>query len=230
MTKAVRNSCISHPAREPLAILREGYKIICAGNECAALLLNAFEHLANRYGETWIMRSFPELIDDILEQYGETKVRESLKELEKLGFLQSRKNKVIPRDQTKEWLLMVDAVQAALNNVTFNQTSEVRSANLESEASSLYVESVVDKDVDQLLSLYESEIGAATPMVLDQLKDWLEEYGLERIKKAIGIAVDANVRQLRYVRAVLEGKGKFARTGNGKQREITIRGEGTENG
>jgi hypothetical protein len=45
---ATETSCISHPARQRLVVLREDYLALCEGNHCAAALLNFFEHGHNR--------------------------------------------------------------------------------------------------------------------------------------------------------------------------------------
>lgn len=53
-------------------------------------------------------------------------------------------------------------------------------------------------------ALYEANIGLLTPMVADQLRDAEETYPLEWIEAAIREAVDRNVRNWRYVQAILE--------------------------
>ena len=51
--------------------------------------------------------------------------------------------------------------------------------------------------------LYEENIGVITPMAAEKLKDMEEEYPPEWIAEAFGQAVVSNVRNLRYVEAVL---------------------------
>ena len=53
-------------------------------------------------------------------------------------------------------------------------------------------------------SLYEANIGLLTPMVADQLRDAEETYPLEWIAAAIREAAERNVRNWRYVQAILE--------------------------
>lgn len=52
--------------------------------------------------------------------------------------------------------------------------------------------------------LYEENIGALTPMISDELKDMEREFPAHWLEEAMGIAVQANKRNLRYVRGVLE--------------------------
>lgn len=52
--------------------------------------------------------------------------------------------------------------------------------------------------------LYEENIGLLTPMIAEELKDIEHEFPAHWLEEAVGIAVQANKRSLRYVRAVLE--------------------------
>lgn len=53
-------------------------------------------------------------------------------------------------------------------------------------------------------TLYEANIGLLTPMVADQLRDAEQTYPLEWIEAAIREAAERNVRNWRYVSAILE--------------------------
>lgn len=55
-----------------------------------------------------------------------------------------------------------------------------------------------------LFKVYEQEIGAITPLIADALKDAEKEYPPGWVEEAIQIAVERNVRNWKYVRAVLE--------------------------
>jgi len=62
-----------------------------------------------------------------------------------------------------------------------------------------------------IFTLYEQNIGALTPMVADALREAEETYPARWIEEAFRIAVENNVRKLRYIMAVLEDwriKGK----------------------
>ncbi len=58
--------------------------------------------------------------------------------------------------------------------------------------------------VPNIFRLYEENIGPLTPMMADTLRDAEEEYEFEKIKKAMELAVQANVRNWRYVDAILK--------------------------
>jgi DNA replication protein len=63
-----------------------------------------------------------------------------------------------------------------------------------------------------IYQLYERNIGPLTPMITDELKDAEKEFPAEWLEEAMRVAVAANKRSLRYIRAILErwrteGKG-----------------------
>jgi len=76
-----------------------------------------------------------------------------------------------------------------------------------------------------IFKLYEENIGPLTPMIADMLKDAEETYSDEWIAEALEIAVRNNVRNWKYVEAILKRwreKGKH----EGKDRQYT--GQGSE--
>jgi DNA replication protein len=66
--------------------------------------------------------------------------------------------------------------------------------------------------------LYEDNIGALTPLVIDDLKDTVAEFGAEWLTEAMQISVKMEKRNLKYVRAILERWKK-----EGKRSEIDER-------
>ena len=82
---------------------------------------------------------------------------------------------------------------------------------------------VVDRP--NVFKLYEENIGPLTPMIADTLKDAEETYSQEWIAGALEIAVKNNVRNWKYVEAILKRwkeKGKY----EGKDRQDA--GKGSE--
>jgi DnaD/phage-associated family protein len=76
-----------------------------------------------------------------------------------------------------------------------------------------------------LFKLYEENIGPLTPMIADMLKDAEVSYSQEWIAEALEIAVKNNVRNWKYVEAILKRwkeKGKY----EGKDRQDA--GKGSE--
>jgi DNA replication protein len=55
-----------------------------------------------------------------------------------------------------------------------------------------------------IFTLYEQNIGPLTPLIADHLRDMEQEYPAGWIEEAIQIAVEANKRNLRYVRGILK--------------------------
>jgi DNA replication protein len=82
---------------------------------------------------------------------------------------------------------------------------------------------VVDRP--NVFKLYEENIGPLTPMIADMLKDAEETYSQEWIAEALEIAVKNNIRNWKYVEAILKRwkeKGKY----EGKDRQDA--GKGSE--
>ncbi len=74
-----------------------------------------------------------------------------------------------------------------------------------------------------VFKLYEENIGPLTPMIADMLKDAEETYSQEWIAEALEIAVTRNVRNWKYVEAILKRwkeKGKY----EGKDRQNAEKG------
>lgn len=55
-----------------------------------------------------------------------------------------------------------------------------------------------------VFTLYEQNIGALTPMIVEELRDMLHSFSPAWVEDAIRIAVKNNVRRLKYIWAVLE--------------------------
>ena len=60
------------------------------------------------------------------------------------------------------------------------------------------------REASNVYSLYEANIGLLTPMVADHLRDAEATYPLEWIEAAIREATERNVRNWRYISAILE--------------------------
>jgi len=70
--------------------------------------------------------------------------------------------------------------------------------------------------------------GTLTPIIVGQINDLIDEYGPDSMLRAIEVAVNANVRTMRYIKGVLSKDGAKVQTnGNGKQVSVK-RVEGEE--
>ena len=136
----MRTSVIPHSKSEQLVIIREDYLAICAGNHCAAAILNVFEYWTNvkiahqsqaealnsaaesagdkptQDTELWIYKSQKQLKDELLSAYGENKIGEALKMLQSLGYLETRTNPNYRWDKTIQYRLHIENVITALQN------------------------------------------------------------------------------------------------------------------
>lgn len=139
-----RVSCIEHPAREPFALLRRDYMELVDGNTAAAMLLSVFEHWTNsrlntaeeRGGDLWIFRTIEELIAaDLCGAFGRDRVSKALNTLIELGYVERRRNPEKGWDRTWQYLLAIEAVQAAVDGLNKQSrkaefaSSEIRPSN-----------------------------------------------------------------------------------------------------
>jgi len=69
------------------------------------------------------------------------------------------------------------------------------------------------KEPPNIFRLYEENIGPLTPIIAETLGEAEDTYSSEWIKEAIGIAVERNKRNWRYVQAILERWQKEGRHG-----------------
>ena len=163
----MKTSCINHPANEPLIMIRQWQVDACDGNHCAAALLSFFEYWHNirretsekaghvarqaeKHGEelpylpafgTWLQwHNEDELSAGLLDLYGRTKIAESLKLLERKGFLEIHKNPN-PRyvfDKTRHFLFREDKINDWLktyNPRTINRRRQTKKGRQQAENS-----------------------------------------------------------------------------------------------
>jgi DnaD/phage-associated family protein len=61
------------------------------------------------------------------------------------------------------------------------------------------------RDVPNVFQVYEQNIGPLTPLIADALKDAEQTYSAEWVEAAIGEALKRNIRNWKYVEAILKG-------------------------
>jgi len=79
-------------------------------------------------------------------------------------------------------------------------------------SSTVQREAYVKRDIPDIFSLYEQNIGLITPMIAEDLKEAEKLYAVSWIEQAIKEAVSQNKRNWRYVSRILE---RWAREGKG---------------
>ena len=112
----MKTSCIQHPIKEPLIIVRRWQRFFCQGNNCAAALLSFYEYwhniklamqqknqlandIAEKHGDGRVQdetllqhHTCDELMEGIQEIYGRSAISEANKLLESLGAITIHKN------------------------------------------------------------------------------------------------------------------------------------------
>ena len=107
--------------------------------------------------------------------------------------------KKIPSGQSFFYQLLVNEV---------DQLEDVHTCQLVNEVDTQkkVIKETIKKrnDGGNIFSVYESNIGVLTPMIKDELIEIESEYPEEWFPAAVKIAVEANVRKLRYVHGILK--------------------------
>lgn len=70
---SMKSSCIEHPSREPILVIRKWMTEFCEGNSCAACLLSFFIYFHEVKSE---MRDKNKRLNNIAEQHGENRVND----------------------------------------------------------------------------------------------------------------------------------------------------------
>ncbi len=91
-------------------------------------------------------------------------------------------------------------------------------------------ELTLDMERPNIYRLYEENIGALTPLIVDALREAEQTYPLEWLEEAVRIAVQNNVRRWRYVDAILsawkkEGRHEQNRRDSEENRRRYVEGE-----
>lgn len=115
-----RESCIAHPPKQAIAIVRQDYYELMERDACAAALLNIFEYWANAamaveptIERPWVgarpVREFERLLLGIAT---DKQIRKRLLLLEACGFIQTRAPG--KRGEAKSYRVMVPEIQQAV--------------------------------------------------------------------------------------------------------------------
>jgi DNA replication protein len=82
--------------------------------------------------------------------------------------------------------------------------ADVKAGKLVLESEGRVVEAHIHRERANIFSLYEQNIGILTPLISEQLQDASTAYPEEWITEAFRIAVERNVRNWRYIEAILK--------------------------
>lgn len=146
----MKTSCISHPPKTPLIIIRQEYLAICDGNHCEAAILNQFEYWTNIKlgqkeqaeieneiaqagglegieGNLWIYKTHTELHKELMGLFGIRAVGTALQSLVDRGFLERRNNPKYAWDRTYQYRLETRIVQDAILQKCKMEETEMQS-------------------------------------------------------------------------------------------------------
>lgn len=127
-----QKSCIKHPEKTPLVILRSEYLSI-TNNHCAAKLLSIFEYWSNKLLEKasklnqdareWIYKSYDDLYQELMGEHGVHSIRKAIRLLIDLGYLSQRHNPWHKHDRKYQYHLEIDNIQESLDSL-YSETSD----------------------------------------------------------------------------------------------------------
>ena len=117
-----RESCIAHPPKQLLAIVRQDYYELTGRDACAAALLNIFEYWANAaiandptVEQPWVgdrpIREFEQMLLGIAT---DKQIRQRLRRLEERGFIQT--STPARRGAAKAYRVLLPELQQALSS------------------------------------------------------------------------------------------------------------------
>lgn len=122
-----RDSCIAHPPKQLLAIVRQDYYELTGRDACAAALLNIFEYWANAaianaptVERPWVgdrpIREFEQMLLGIAT---DKQIRKRLRRLEEMGFIETKAP--AKRGAAKAYRVRLPELQQAISNQTLAQ-------------------------------------------------------------------------------------------------------------
>ena len=125
-----RESCIAHPPKQLLAIVRQDYYELTGRDACAAALLNIFEYWANAaiandpaIERPWVgdrpIREFEQMLLGIAT---DKQIRQRLRRLEDRGFIQT--SAPARRGAAKAYRVLLPELQQALTNQLLTQMTD----------------------------------------------------------------------------------------------------------
>jgi DnaD/phage-associated family protein len=183
--------------------------------------LSASKH--ERDGYKWLYNSYNQWAEQF-PWLSPRAVQKHILALEKMGYLISDNFNIRKVDQTKwyriDYTKLVDQCEKS-NNGDFDGDIDGEESNTGGEESNtgntenspsvpdttpeIITETRTESNNGKfnIFSVYESNIGLLTPMVSEELKDIEKEYPVDWIEDAIKVSVQANVRKLSYIKAVL---------------------------
>ena len=128
-----RESCIAHPPKQAISIVRQDYYELTGRDACAAALLNLFEYWANAalaadasIERPWVgprpIREFERLLLGIAT---DKQIRKRLTQLEASGFIQTKPP--AKRGAAKEYQVQLPEIQQALSQQVLDSGRSLRS-------------------------------------------------------------------------------------------------------
>lgn len=132
-----KSSCITHPPRQQIVLIREDYVAICDGNHCAAAILNVFEYWTNiKLGQSeqasienqiaaagnvagvddglWIYKSVADLKKELIGLFGDSTISKALTLIQSKGLIEQRNNPKYGWDRTLQYLFKTETVQSLI--------------------------------------------------------------------------------------------------------------------
>lgn len=175
-----RESCITHRAKQAIAIVRQDYYELMERDACAAALLNIFEYWANAAlaanptdSRPWVgARPIREFEQRLLGIATDKQIRKRLALLEARGFI--RIQAPTKRGAAKVYQVMIPEIQQALNNQMAGQMTKIE-AGQRLDNRSLFGQVTDEPSVKQPNSLWSND---------PALKKKSKEFKKEDSKKA----------------------------------------------
>ena len=189
----IKTSCVQHPVKSRIVVIREDYLCITDNDHCQAALLAVMEYWTNWKldeierkvqkfegvgkdtsiieREPWIYKSIEQFMNDLMGLFGRTLVNRALIAARKAGFIRRRPNPQHGWDRTFQYLLDIEKIQQTIS------ACEEKAAAAKADA-----------------AYEQTPMALVDPKVLDQLsailggnsaRQQIQRFGVERCSAAL---------------------------------------------
>jgi DnaD/phage-associated family protein len=182
-------------------------------------------------GILWYLLSKPDdwqvRVSDLMQNCGRDKVRNTLAELIRFGYLEKTKQEFADHHQfgIVEYKVHETAV-TGFPSTAAPSTADQTLHNKEEDKREDIKNGATAKN--NVFSAYENTIGTLSKFVGEKLDDMSNEYTEEWVILALGVAAENNIRKLSYVEGVLRGCKSEGRKPGDKNNKLAGNGNGNK--
>ena len=142
-------------------------------------------------------------------------IRDNIKSLEKLGYI----SRAVMKNNLRVIKIGRKQSSAEVGSTVPHKYNNKNNINTNGNTKEIVAPTAAENPLDDICKLYLREISnksCCSPLETDKLSKLISEYGADKVKEAIEIAVMRNRRSLAYIEGILKNTGGDE---NGSQKE-----------